>query len=118
LREDAHKLKEEKTTLEGIIQSRDELIMEMVEENGLNHMGENNVDEDGTPLCPLHLRLLPCLRRSSKKKPLWRMVHMSWMIWITWMIWMMIQMKVALTWMSGFPKMGVMIEIELSSLNF
>jgi hypothetical protein len=46
LREDTHKLKEEKTTLEGIIQSRDELIMEMVEENGLNHMGENNVDED------------------------------------------------------------------------
>jgi hypothetical protein len=31
LREDAHKLKEEKTTLEGMIQSRDELIMEMVE---------------------------------------------------------------------------------------
>jgi hypothetical protein len=25
---------------------------------------------------------------------------------------MMIKMKVALTWMSGFPKMGVMIEIE------
>jgi hypothetical protein len=32
LREDAQKLKEEKTTLEGMIQSRDELVMEMVEE--------------------------------------------------------------------------------------
>jgi hypothetical protein len=30
---------------------------------------------------------------------------------------MMIQMKAALTWMSGFPKMGVTIEIELSSLS-
>jgi hypothetical protein len=60
---------------------------------------------------PLHLRLLPCLR----KKPQWRMVHMSWMIWTTWMIWMMIQMKATMTWMSDFPKIGVMIEIESSS---
>jgi hypothetical protein len=30
---------------------------------------------------------------------------------------MMIQMRVALTWMSGFPEMGVMIEIESSSLS-
>jgi hypothetical protein len=30
---------------------------------------------------------------------------------------MMTQMKTALTWMSGFPKMGVMIEIESSSLS-
>jgi hypothetical protein len=29
---------------------------------------------------------------------------------------MMIQMKVALTWMSGFSKMEVMIEIESLSL--
>jgi hypothetical protein len=46
LREDAQKLKEEKTTLEGMIQSRDELIMEMVEEYELNRMGENDDDED------------------------------------------------------------------------
>jgi DNA repair exonuclease SbcCD ATPase subunit len=46
LREDAQKLKEEKTTLEGMIQSCDELIMEMAEEYGLNHMGENDDDED------------------------------------------------------------------------
>jgi hypothetical protein len=46
LREDAQKLKEEKTTLEGMIQSSDELIMEMATEYGLNHMGENNDDED------------------------------------------------------------------------
>jgi hypothetical protein len=32
LREDAQRLKEEKTALEGMIQSRDELIMEMAEE--------------------------------------------------------------------------------------
>jgi hypothetical protein len=46
LREDAQKLREEKTTLEGMIKSRDELILEMAEEYGLNRMGENDDDED------------------------------------------------------------------------
>jgi hypothetical protein len=45
LREDTQKLKE-KTTLEGMIQSCDELIMEMAEEYGLNHMAGNDNDED------------------------------------------------------------------------
>jgi hypothetical protein len=30
---------------------------------------------------------------------------------------MRIQITATLTWMNGFPKMGVMIEIELSSLS-
>jgi hypothetical protein len=51
LREDAQKLRKEKTALEGMIQSHDELILEMVEEYGLNCMGENddeeNEDDDG-----------------------------------------------------------------------
>jgi hypothetical protein len=42
LREDVQKLKEEKTTLEGMIMSSDEQIMEMAKEYGLNHMGDNN----------------------------------------------------------------------------
>jgi hypothetical protein len=46
LREDAQKLREEKTTLEGMIQSRDELILEMAKEYGLNRMGENDDDDD------------------------------------------------------------------------
>jgi hypothetical protein len=46
LREDAQRLREERTTLEGMLQSHDELILEMAEEYGLNHMGENNDDED------------------------------------------------------------------------
>jgi hypothetical protein len=46
LREDAQKLREEKTTLEGMIQSHGELILEMTEEYRLNRMGENNDDED------------------------------------------------------------------------
>jgi hypothetical protein len=45
-REDVEKLREEKTALEGMIQSRDELIMEMAEEYKLNRMGENDDDED------------------------------------------------------------------------
>jgi peptidoglycan hydrolase CwlO-like protein len=46
LREDAQKLREEKTTLEKMIQSHDKLILEMAEEYGLNHMVKNNDDED------------------------------------------------------------------------
>jgi hypothetical protein len=46
LREDARRLREERTTLEGMIWSRDELILEMAEEYGLNCMGENDDDED------------------------------------------------------------------------
>jgi hypothetical protein len=60
LREDAQKLKEEKTTLKGMIQSHDELIMEMAEEYGLNHMGENDDvedddddDDEGNAVAPL-----------------------------------------------------------------
>jgi hypothetical protein len=34
------------TTLEGMIQSRDELILEMAKEYGLNRMVENDDDED------------------------------------------------------------------------
>jgi hypothetical protein len=45
LREDAQRLWEERTTLEEMIQSRDELIVEMAEEYGLNHMGENDTNE-------------------------------------------------------------------------
>jgi chromosome segregation ATPase len=39
------KLKEEKAKLEGMIQSHDDLIMEMADEHGLNHMGENDEDD-------------------------------------------------------------------------
>jgi hypothetical protein len=115
LREDAQRLREERTTLEGMIQSCDELILEMAEEYGLNRMGENDDDEDdddeGMMSHPQHRCPLSCLRRSSMKKTPWRMVHMSWMIWMTWVIWMRIQMKANLTWKNGFPKMGLMIEI-------
>jgi hypothetical protein len=46
LREDAQRLREERTTLEGMIQSCDELILEMAEDYGLNRMVENDDDED------------------------------------------------------------------------
>jgi hypothetical protein len=46
LRKDTQKLREEKTTLEGMIQSGDELILEMAEEYGLNCMGKNDDNED------------------------------------------------------------------------
>jgi hypothetical protein len=46
LREDAQKLKEEKVTLEGMVESRDELIMEITKEIGLDCMAEDAEDED------------------------------------------------------------------------
>jgi hypothetical protein len=52
LREDAQRLREEKTTLEGMIQSRDELILEMAEEYALNRMGENDDDDEGNAIAP------------------------------------------------------------------
>jgi hypothetical protein len=45
LRDDAQRHREEKTTLEGMIQSRDKLILEMAEEYWLNCMLENDDDE-------------------------------------------------------------------------
>jgi hypothetical protein len=92
LREDAQKLREEKTTLKGMILSHDELVLEMAEKYELNRMGENDDEEDeddgdeGNAVTPSAPAPLPCLRRSSKKKTLWRMVHMSWIIWVTWVI--------------------------------
>jgi hypothetical protein len=51
MREDAQRLREEKITLEGMIQSRDELILKMAEEYGLNRMGEND-DDEGNIIAP------------------------------------------------------------------
>jgi hypothetical protein len=46
LREDAQKLEEEKATLEGMVESHDELILEIAMEIGLDHMGEDAEAED------------------------------------------------------------------------
>jgi hypothetical protein len=51
MREDAQRLREEKITLEGMIQTRDELILKMAEEYGLNRMGEND-DDEGNIIAP------------------------------------------------------------------
>jgi hypothetical protein len=81
LRGNAQKLKEEKATLEGMIQSRDELILEMAEEYGLNHMGENNDDEDdndigNTITPPAHAPTTVPEEIVEEEAP-WRMVHES-----------------------------------------
>jgi hypothetical protein len=78
-------LEEEKTTLEGMVDSHDELLMEITREMRLDHMGEDEDDEEeeedaddggdaATPPAaapPPPAPLLPCLRRSMKKA-LWR----------------------------------------------
>jgi hypothetical protein len=97
LREDTQKLKEEKATLVGIIESRDELIMQITRKTGLDRMGEDTEDEEededvddggdaATP--PAHAPLLLHQRRSVmkalrrwflNKKLLWRMKS-SWLM--------------------------------------
>jgi hypothetical protein len=46
LREDTQRLEEEKATLEGMVESHDELLMEIIRETGLDHMGEDAEDEE------------------------------------------------------------------------
>jgi hypothetical protein len=78
-------LEEEKATQEGMVESRDELLMEIARETGLDHIGEDEDDEEeeedandggdatappaATPPSPAPL--LPHLRRLMKKA-LWR----------------------------------------------
>jgi hypothetical protein len=46
LREDTQRLVEEKATLEGMVESHDELLMEITRETGLDRMGEDDDDEE------------------------------------------------------------------------
>jgi hypothetical protein len=76
LREDAQKLEEGKATLEGMVESHDELLMEITKETRLDHMGEDVEDEEededaddrgdvtfeGAPVMDLTLFLTPCYR--------------------------------------------------------
>jgi hypothetical protein len=88
LREDAQKLRVEKTTLEGMIQSHDELILEIAKEYGLNHVGENDDDEDeddddeGNAVTPPAPAPAAVPEEIIEENP-WAIVHRSWMIWMT-----------------------------------
>jgi hypothetical protein len=46
LRKDTEKLEEEKVTLEGMVDSRDGIIMEIARETRLDRMGEDAEDEE------------------------------------------------------------------------
>jgi hypothetical protein len=46
LREDTLRLEEEKATLEGMVESLDELLMEIARETGLDRLGEDDDDEE------------------------------------------------------------------------
>jgi hypothetical protein len=84
-REDTQRLEEEKATLEEMIESRNELLMEITMESGLDRMredeGEEEEEEDAddggdanappAAAPPPPVPLLPCLRRSMKKAQ-WR----------------------------------------------
>jgi hypothetical protein len=123
LREDTQRLREERTTLEGLIQSCDELILEMAEEYGLNCMGENtddegedDNDEGNTVAPPTPAPAVVPEEIVEEEDPVEIGPHELDDL-DDGVIWMRIQMKVTLMWMNGFPKMGVMIEIESSSLS-
>jgi hypothetical protein len=46
LKEDTQRLDEENGTLEGMVESHNELVMEIARETGLDRMGEDNEDEE------------------------------------------------------------------------
>jgi hypothetical protein len=46
LRDDTQRLEEEKATLEGMVESRDELLLEIAWETGLDRMGEEEEEEE------------------------------------------------------------------------
>jgi predicted RNase H-like nuclease (RuvC/YqgF family) len=46
VREDTQRLEEEKATLEGMVESHDELLMEIARETKLDHMGDDEDDEE------------------------------------------------------------------------
>jgi hypothetical protein len=46
LRDDTQRLEEEKATLEEMVESRDELLMEIARETGLDRMGEDEEEEE------------------------------------------------------------------------
>jgi hypothetical protein len=46
LREDTQRLEEEKATLEEMVESRDELLIEIIREMGLHRMGEYEDEEE------------------------------------------------------------------------
>jgi hypothetical protein len=85
LREDTQKMEEEKVALEEIVESHDELLMEIARETGLDCMGEDEDEEEGEqdaddggdatapPIAapPPPVPLLLNLRRSMKRA-LWR----------------------------------------------
>jgi hypothetical protein len=48
LRDDTQRLEEEKATLEEMVESRDELLMEIARETGLDRMGEDEEEEEDT----------------------------------------------------------------------
>jgi hypothetical protein len=83
LREDAQKPREEETTLEGMIHSRDELILEMAEEYGLNRMGERNDNEDeddddeGNVVAPPAPAPTVVHEEIVEEEAPWRIVHRS-----------------------------------------
>jgi hypothetical protein len=78
-------LDDEKATLEGMVESCNDLLMEIARETGLDHMGEDEDDEEeeedaddggdaaapSTATPPPPTPLLPYLRRLTKKA-LWR----------------------------------------------
>jgi hypothetical protein len=69
-------LEEEKATLEGLVESHDELLMEIARETGLDHMGEDvddekedvDADDEGDAAAPpILVPLLLHQRRSTMK---------------------------------------------------
>jgi hypothetical protein len=139
LREDTQRLEERMATLEGMVESRDDLLMEIARETGQGRMGDDEDDEEkeedaddrGDAAAPPAaapdeideegpMEVIPEEEASmphevSRQMPTMRRIHSDWRM--TLMIWTSTRAKTTLTWMSSFPMMKVMIEIESLSLS-
>jgi predicted nuclease with TOPRIM domain len=84
LRDDTQRLEEEKATLEAMVESRDEQLMEITRETRLDRMGEDedeeeeDTDDEGDVVAPPSLhrhpqRPLLSYRKRSTKRALWRL---------------------------------------------
>jgi hypothetical protein len=85
-----------------MVESRDELIMEIMKETGLDHVGEDAKDEEAdedaddrgdVTAPPVHVPQLLHLRRSSWRKALWRWFLNKKLMWRMKSSWQMVSLR-------------------------
>jgi hypothetical protein len=123
-------LEEEKATLEGMLESRDDHIMEIARETGLDRMGEDTEDEEededaddegDATAPPIPVPLLPHLRRLTMKF-LWRWFLSKKLLWCMKSSWQMLSLRccnpVSTTHSWGIMRRGCEVYSDHKSLKY